>query len=575
MTISPQLIAATIQGDSGLARDIENLVSTYPDTAAVITRLLTHFQTKQAPPRPKIDQGISQYFTSNNNGNSSSASSTSGATPTISLEDLGPSIYSTAPLSFLHPVRKKLVLSLHPKDIVLLSATNLSEPLFSAPYRSLYRVAAVPFLERTAKHTALILFFRHSGISTNSPKDAIWAVPLADDGKDFSLEFHSQHKQLAGLTDDLRLPGAKPTPVPLALTKRPDHILTSILSYFTHKYNPTRYSTGKSNGDMVDFIPNPTPAYPNFSAHLKSNQGTIYLLPTGILFAFKKPILFLRSEAIESIGIFSVMSRTFDFEVVMDSTSGVSTPEDLEGVPIETKGEGRRAVGFGMVDTKEFARMEDWIKKSGIRDRSLSEDLKAKDKAPASVSGSKKRERTADGGDLSDTGSQGSSSQKSGVSASKKKKKEVDDEDDDDDEDQDFAPESEDEIMEEYDSEAEGSSGSGSEGENNVQKKTPFKTAKNNRRVDEEEDLEEESLGEDTEDDDDEDEDEDDEVEEDEEDDEVEEDEVQEEPKIAREKAAVMDEEEDEEEDEDEETYTTARHENDDEEEIDELIDDE
>ncbi|KAF9158142.1 hypothetical protein BGX21_005979 [Mortierella sp. AD011] len=564
MTLSPQLIAATIQDDPSLIKDVQDLVASHPDAAAVITRLLTYFQTKQASTdvkHPKPDQGIAQYFTKGNGsvGTPSTPSLVASPTPsTITMADIGPAIYSTSPLSFLHPVRKKLVLSLHQQDIALVSPTNTSEIVCSAPYGSLYRIIAVPFLERTTKQTALILFFRHAGINTKSSKDAVWAVPLADDGKDFSLEFHSQHKQLAGLSEDLRSSSTILPPVPFVSpstvatsNKRPDHILISVLSYFLRRFSPTQYSSS------VDIIPNPSPPHPNFSAHLKSNQGTIYLLPTGILFAFRKPILFLRSAAIEAVGVHSVMSRTFDFEVVMDSTNGVSTAEDLEGVPTETKGDGRRAVGFGMVDTKEFGRMEEWIKKAGIRDRSLSEDLKAKDKAPSSTPtpGSKKRERTADGEGLSDSGSQVSSSHQDGITASKKKRQEVvEDDDDDDEEDQDFAPESEDEIMEEYDSNAEGSDSD--EGEQ-VEKPSikPVKKAKKSN--DDEEDLEEESLGEDT-DEDDEDE------EEDDDDDEEGEEEGDEE----------AEEEAEEEEEEDEVKDISARRRDDDEEEIDELIDD-
>ncbi|KAG0369718.1 histone chaperone Rttp106-like-domain-containing protein [Gamsiella multidivaricata] len=504
MTLSPQLVAAAIQDDPDLAKAVRDLVVSHPDTAPVMSRLLTYFQSRQTvsgqqdTKRPKQNQGIAHFFNKPNEASTASSPSTTVAV-TKTLTDIGPAIYTTSALSFLHPVRKKLVLSLHKNDIALLSSTNASEIVCSAPYEALYRVLAVPFLERTTKQTALILFFRHSGISTSS-KDAIWAVPLADDGKDFALQFHEQHEQLAGLSEDLRSgTAATKTPIPfvspaIAATsnKRPDHLLVSILSFFLQKSNPAQYSSA------VEMIPNPTPAYPNFSAHLKSNQGTIYLLPTGILFAFRKPILFLRAAAIEAVGVHSVLSRTFDFEVIMKDTS-VATPEDLEGVPVDNK-DGRRAVGFGMVDTKEFGQMEEWIKKAGIRDRSMSEDLKAKDKAVAS----KKRERTVDGeGDVDTDGGDSqvsSASQQNGSSA--KKQRETYDDDDDDEEDQDFAPESdEDNIMEEYDSEAEGSDSDEGEKESDSRR-----TQRKAKKEDDEEDLEEESLGEDSEDDEEEDE---------------------------------------------------------------------
>ncbi|KAF8938525.1 hypothetical protein BGZ58_000717 [Dissophora ornata] len=518
MTLSPQLVAATIQDDPDLAKSVQDLVASHPDAAEVMTRLLNYFKSKHTDAkRPKQDQGIAQYFSKGASSSSASAtmesSSTTLTTAAKTAADIGPSIYTTIPLSFLHPVRKKLVLSLCKQDIALVSPTNATEIVCSAPYESLYRVIAVPFLERTTKQTALILFFKHSGGISTSSKDAIWAVPLADDGKDFALQFHEQHKLLAGLSEDLRSStSAVKTPIPFVSpataatsNKRPDQLLTSILSYFLQKANPKDYPTS------VDIIPNPTPAFPNFSAHLKSNQGTIYLLPTGILFAFRKPILFLRAEAMEAVGIHSVLSRTFDFEVVMRNDADVVTLEDLEGIPAENK-EGKRAIGFGMVDTKEFARMEEWIKKAGIRDRSLSEDLKAKDKAPTTTS--KKRERTADGsGDEneSEAGQNVSSSQKDGTKS--KKQREALDDDDDDDEDQDFAPESDDDIMEEYDSDAEGSDSD-----------ADVKDVASRERGKTEEDADEEDLG-DEDSDEDEDEDEDDEEEDDEEEEEEEEEE--------------------------------------------------
>ncbi|KAG0262988.1 hypothetical protein BG011_009486 [Mortierella polycephala] len=490
MTFSPQLVAATIQDDPELVKAVQDLVTTHPDTSAVMTRLLTYIQSKQStltsgPPetkRPKLDHGFAQFF---NKGSASTAPATSTSSSTSSNtvsavpqkpQDLGPAIYTTSPLSFLHPVRKKLILSLHQNSIALISATNPSESICSAPYTAVHRVVAVPFLERATKQTALILFFKHS--TSLTPKDAIWAVPLADDGKDFSLQFHEQHKQLAGLTQDLTLGATTSTPVPFASFKRPDHILISILSYFLRRANPENYASN------VDIVLNPTPAYPHFSAHLKSNQGTIYLLPTGILFAFRKPILFMRSDAIEAVGVHSVLSRTFDFEVVMDVNA--TSPEDLEGIPPENK-DGRRAIGFGMVDTKEFGRMEEWIKKAGIRDRSLSEDLKAKDKAPATSSSTKKRDHSADDGE-EDEADQGT-----GAGGKSLKMRSQADDDDDDEEDQDFAPESEDDIMEEYDS-ASDVEGSGSDNEGEEGSGHRGKQAADD---DEEEDLEGESLGED------------------------------------------------------------------------------
>ncbi|KAF9136011.1 hypothetical protein BGW39_009063 [Mortierella sp. 14UC] len=539
------LLAAAIPDDQDLAMAVQAITKTHPDTTPTITRLLTYIQAKHvsgdSATRPtKQPQGIAQFFkpaSSNTTASATTVATTAGAGASAVDAPIGPAIYSTNPISFLHPVRKKLALSLHKSHIALVTTPSANpastEVAFKASYEALYRVVAVPFLERATKNTALILFFRHSAFVAgggSGAKDAIWAVPLPDDGKDFSLQVYTPNLGLVGLSQDLRITTSKTQP-PLAFvnppavtgpTKRPDHILLSILSYFL-QHNDTIKNSDTHIMDRI--IPNPTPAYPNFSAHLKSNQGTIYLLPTGILFAFRKPVLFLRAAAIEAVGIHSVLSRTFDFEIVMDTTtpsdatsSGNSngkdesrrgaTVEDLEGVP-ESK-DGRRAIGFGMVDTKEFGRMEEWIKKAGIRDRSMSEDLKAKDKAPttnAAGGAGKKRERAVDGEE--EEGAEGT--------AQKAAKGDNDgaDEDDDDEDDDDFAPESEDELMEEYDSNAEGSDSDGGEDVEEEASRKKGKAFGGVRKADvekktkiqkeEDVDLDEESLGEDSEDDEDED----------------------------------------------------------------------
>jgi len=577
MTLSPQLIAALAE-DKELQKDVQAFVASHPEAASLMTRVLVYFKAQLATAAASSQQpdakrqkleGIAQFFQKTA---VSSPSTSTGSSPTpsgpsssaaamstvVSRPEIGPAVYSTSPLSFLHPVRKKLVLSLHANHIALATTTGSNqEVICQAPYSAIHRIVAVPFLERAAKQTALVIFFRHADLMAqgggSGAKDSIWAVPLADDGKDFSLTLQDQHKDLVGLTEDLKTSSIS-TPIPSTSTthgslmasrvQRPDQVLICILTYMM------RRSTLLTSYNSTDLIPSPgtidspspSPAYPHFSTHLKSNQGTMYLLPTGLLFAFRKPILFLPTTGIEAIGVHSVMTRTFDFEVVLNSAS--CSVEDLEGVPPESSkesGSGKRTVGFSMVDRKEFERVEDWIKKSGIRDRSLSEDLKAKDKGVATGQGSKKRGRQADG---DATG--GEDEEEGDGSAGGQQKKSVDDDDDDDEEDEDFAPESdEDHIMEEYDSNPE-ESGSGNEGQDDAEedigedssddgeeneeddepvvetkstKTSTPKVAPKARRLQEEEDLGEESLGEDSADDED-DEEEEEEEEEDEDEDE-------------------------------------------------------
>ncbi|KAG0245509.1 hypothetical protein BGW41_000136 [Actinomortierella wolfii] len=532
------LIASLID-DQSLAAAVQALAQSSPEAGQVVTRLLTHFQNKLQQhhasstthdggepdaKRMRLD-GSTPLSSSLTNSAAASATASPSASstsmwPPPASKDFGPAIYSTGPLSLLHPFRKKLALRFHQHEMTLVQTTgssNETNVLAAAPWTALYRVIAVPFLERATKQTALLLFFRHQAVPT--PKDAIWVVAVADDGKDFTLTCAPEHLHLLDLTSDIRDTSG---------SKKPDTVLLAILTRCL-EYN----NKGASNNsqDAYEIVANPTPAYPNFSAHLKSSQGTIYLLPKGILFAFKKPIIYLPANKIDAIGFHSIVSRTFDFEIVVSEDA---SPEDCEGVPPAPSNQSasstqqRRTVGFGMVDTKEFAKVEEWIKKSGIRDRSMSEDLKAKDKAPVS---SKKRERKDDdddgdghentGGDGDDDGAKkkvavngaGGAKIDKGKGVAQQSHQDTDDDDDEDDED--FAPESEDEHMvEEYDSEAIGTDNDDDDEEMRpAASRGGGSSSRNRGRPTDDDDGE--SLGEDTDEDE---EDEDDELEEEEED---------------------------------------------------------
>ncbi|KAG0265053.1 hypothetical protein DFQ27_000848 [Actinomortierella ambigua] len=612
------LIASLID-DQSLASAVKALARSSPEADQVLTRLLTHFQHKLLQQQEQYGSTLSEPnakrmrldgsspFSSSTPSSPATAAATVATLHTTSAptwpvpasKDLGPAIYSTGPVSFLHPFRKKLALRFHQKEVALVQSPTATSPtevvLAAAPWTALYRVIAVPFLERATKQTAVLLFFRHEAVPT--PKDAIWAVTVADDGKDFALTCATEHLGLLDLTTDLR---------DKVLSKRPDAVLvaliTQCLEVNNHISNNNNSNNDNNNNSGYEIVANQSPPFPNFSAHLKSSQGTIYLLPKGILFAFKKPIIYLPATKIDAIGFHSIVSRTFDVEIVVSEDA---SPEDCEGVPPSTtnssmitnttttnhsggnsntsnsnsgRPQSRRSIGFGMIDTKEFAKLEDWIKRSGIRDRSMSEDLKAKDKAPIS---SKKRERIDgddDDGEGGDDNYQGSDEEGNDVKkaamngvkldkGNKGKGKAVvqqhrDDDSDDDEDDEDFAPESEDEDMvEEYDSEAIGSDNDDHEMESATTTTTaaaaasasstraPASTSSSagssRHRAARQEEDDGESLGEDT----DEDDEEDDELEEEEEEEEEEDGEDEEEKDEVH---AAEDAEDEEEEDEDE-----------------------
>lgn len=113
------------------------------------------------------------------------------------------------------------------------------------------------------------------------------------------------------------------------------------------------------------------PQRPNEKAvHVKafrgSKDGYLFFLPTGILWGFKKPLLFLPHERIAAVSYTSVLQRTFNLSVEVDvSVAG-------------TEEEGVEEFEFSMLDQEDFAGIDEFVKRHGLQDKSMAEQRKAK-----------------------------------------------------------------------------------------------------------------------------------------------------------------------------------------------------
>jgi hypothetical protein len=93
-----------------------------------------------------------------------------------------------------------------------------------------------------------------------------------------------------------------------------------------------------------------------------SKDGYLFFLPSGILWAFKKPLLFLPHERIVAVSYTSVLQRTFDLCIEVDAEG------DAAGQEIE----------FAMLDQEDFGGIDSFVKRHGLQDRSMAEQRKAK-----------------------------------------------------------------------------------------------------------------------------------------------------------------------------------------------------
>lgn len=100
-------------------------------------------------------------------------------------------------------------------------------------------------------------------------------------------------------------------------------------------------------------------ASPSFhvECHRGTKEGTLYFLPDHILFGFKKPILFFESQDIESITYSSITRLTFNVTLITKEA------EKYE---------------FSMIDQNEFTKIDEYVKRKQVIDKSMSDELKAK-----------------------------------------------------------------------------------------------------------------------------------------------------------------------------------------------------
>lgn len=169
----------------------------------------------------------------------------------------------------------------------------------------------------------------------------------------------------------------------------------SYTSLFNWALTTTLRSAGNSTCELVASDPRlfhsvARQAYrPNEKAvHVKafrgSKDGFLFFLPTGILWGFKKPLLFLPLDRILAVSYTSVLQRTFNIVVEFEGREG---PEEIE---------------FGMVDQEDYQGIDEtYVKRHGLADRSMAERRKAKRELAENA---KKGEAGEEGGEAEDPG---------------------------------------------------------------------------------------------------------------------------------------------------------------------------
>lgn len=111
-----------------------------------------------------------------------------------------------------------------------------------------------------------------------------------------------------------------------------------------------------------------------------SKDGYLFLLSTGILWGFKKPLEFFAFDTIESVSYTSVLQRTFNLNISFRPSNDTSIQE----------------FEFSMIDQVDFGGIDTYVKYHGLEDASMADQRRAK---KLNVNGVKGKEAAAGDGE--------------------------------------------------------------------------------------------------------------------------------------------------------------------------------
>lgn len=312
--------------------------------------------------------------------------------------------YSTVKeLSFTIPQRKKLTLEIGDATAGLRARNPLTtEVEFAALWKDIEHVICLPVPEKAQAQYNICVFPIHcDGIRTGSegtsvPDQILWTIPnTAPKAGICSADINTTSEA----------------------TFKP--VIVKVLN--ERLKNKRGSNCRVIEPDENEFASEATPPSKRGqkAVHVKafrgSKDGFLFFLSTGIIWGFRRPLIFFAFDAIDSISYTSVLQRTFNLNISARASRPSEEPQEFE---------------FSMIDQADFAGIDAYIKRHRLQDASMAEQRRAKKLNINGVKGEKgEDEEDNEPGEL----------QKATLEAEKT----AQDDDDDEEEDDNFDPGSE------------------------------------------------------------------------------------------------------------------------------------
>lgn len=121
-----------------------------------------------------------------------------------------------------------------------------------------------------------------------------------------------------------------------------------------------------------------------------SKDGYLFFLEAGLLWGFKKPLLFFPLDRVAAVSYTSVLQRTFNVAV----EAFADDPDDRERT-VE--------VEFAMLDQEDYGPIDEaWVRRHGLQDRSMAERRRAKKELAENARAKKEAGEEGDDGFVDD-----------------------------------------------------------------------------------------------------------------------------------------------------------------------------
>lgn len=362
----------------------------FQDIAQYTSRLLQSKSQQQLAQPVSDEPAIKKRKLEGNNGISSSAPST---TSVHDLKADSPLQFYVQDVSFAVPQRKKLTLEMTAAGGYLRARNQTSKEIeFGIPVKDIREfstafccsnevdlclfkfliehILCLPVPEKAQRQTNFCIIPRYGDGVTPVPENA--SIPdqmvftIADGPAKAAFTGAGQRVE-SDENGEALLRGWLNNAIGHTKVIRPDDREFVSATPEAHRKGEKAYHVKAHRGSKDGIPPPPPPPLPYDLRDKKllitvRGTGYLFFLSTGILFGFKKPLVFFSFDNIESVSYTSVLQRTFNLNI--------TTRVDEEQEPQEFE--------FSMIDQADFAGIDAYIKNHQLQDASLAEARRAK-----------------------------------------------------------------------------------------------------------------------------------------------------------------------------------------------------